>query len=457
MENCGMNLIKYLLFVFNLLFALSGLGIIISGAVVLSNVSDFDHFVSSDLLGPPIVLIVAGVVVFIIAFLGCFGAIRESYNLLMAFAGLLIIIFIVEIAVGVTAAVYKGDFQVALKENLLKSIKEYSNENNAEKIPWDNVQKKAGHGKGQADGVGGFLKRIADQIVATGKNISDALQFFEALNDSSKVKLYFINDDDIDRVAEHIPKHILPLPGTMQLHQVFLEDPGILYYRKLTCFCKRGFCRCLNPQVYEPIKKIINQTMPVVCKDAVIQDIQMEIPVEFEEANHELQPITSRIGERSTKDHEIISRKSIFNLVYLSDSDSEDQPLSKIANPKNPTEGGTLYQSVPSLEGILMHSNNITEGLKCCGVDGPTDWQGQNIPLSCCTEEKQQETIQYCSENGVGNYMYQRGCYEYLTIKIESNAKILVGVGIGIAFIEVIGIVLACWLAFTIKKEQSEK
>lgn len=237
MENCGMNLIKYLLFVFNLLFALSGLGIIISGAVVLSNVSDFDHFVSSDLLGPPIVLIVAGVVVFIIAFLGCFGAIRESYNLLMAFAGLLIIIFIVEIAVGVTAAVYKGDFQVALKENLLKSIKEYSNENNAEKIPWDNVQKK----------------------------------------------------------------------------------------------------------------------------------------------------------------------------------------------------------------------------LKCCGVDGPTDWQGQNIPLSCCTEEKQQETIQYCSENGVGNYMYQRGCYEYLTIKIESNAKILVGVGIGIAFIEVIGIVLACWLAFTIKKEQSEK
>lgn len=35
-------------------------------------------------MGPPIVLIVAGSIVFIIAFLGCFGAIRESYNMLLA-------------------------------------------------------------------------------------------------------------------------------------------------------------------------------------------------------------------------------------------------------------------------------------------------------------------------------------------------------------------------------------
>lgn len=63
---------------------ISGLGIIIAGGLVLSDVSDFKHFTTSDLLGPPIVLIIAGSVVFIIAFLGCFGAIRESYNMLLA-------------------------------------------------------------------------------------------------------------------------------------------------------------------------------------------------------------------------------------------------------------------------------------------------------------------------------------------------------------------------------------
>lgn len=35
-------------------------------------------------MAPPIVLIVAGVIVFIVAFLGCYGAIKEHYNMLIA-------------------------------------------------------------------------------------------------------------------------------------------------------------------------------------------------------------------------------------------------------------------------------------------------------------------------------------------------------------------------------------
>lgn len=65
-------------------FQISGLGIIVAGAVVLADVSDINHFVNSDLLGPPIVLIITGAIVFAIASLGCFGAIRESYNMLLA-------------------------------------------------------------------------------------------------------------------------------------------------------------------------------------------------------------------------------------------------------------------------------------------------------------------------------------------------------------------------------------
>lgn len=35
-------------------------------------------------MAPPVVLIVAGVIVFIIAFLGCYGAIKEHNNILIA-------------------------------------------------------------------------------------------------------------------------------------------------------------------------------------------------------------------------------------------------------------------------------------------------------------------------------------------------------------------------------------
>lgn len=76
--------------------------------------------------------------------------------------------------------------------------------------------------------------------------------------------------------------------------------------------------------------------------------------------------------------------------------------------------------------------------MKCCGVNGPQDWQGQKTPFSCCTNEQlPQDVEQFCSDNGVGAYLYKTGCYEKLQMKIQSNTKILIGVGIGIAFVEV--------------------
>ncbi|XP_032669233.1 CD151 antigen [Odontomachus brunneus] len=139
MESCGMNVIKYILFVFNLVFAISGIGIIAAGALVLADVGEFNHFMEGRIMAPPIVLIVAGSIVFIIAFLGCYGAIKEHYNMLIAFAAALLIIFVIELAVGIAAAVFKNDFSVAMKDTLKESMKNYTD---ADKEAWDNVQKK---------------------------------------------------------------------------------------------------------------------------------------------------------------------------------------------------------------------------------------------------------------------------------------------------------------------------
>ncbi|KAG5882059.1 hypothetical protein JTB14_007721 [Gonioctena quinquepunctata] len=79
MKTCELGLIKYLLFAFNLVFAISGIGLIIAGSLVLSDVGEFGYFLESRILAPPVVLIVAGCIVFLVASLGCYGAIRESY------------------------------------------------------------------------------------------------------------------------------------------------------------------------------------------------------------------------------------------------------------------------------------------------------------------------------------------------------------------------------------------
>lgn len=65
-------------------FQISGLGILIAGAVVLADVNEFNHFIEGKVTAPPIVLIVTGLIIFVIASLGCFGAIKESPTLLLA-------------------------------------------------------------------------------------------------------------------------------------------------------------------------------------------------------------------------------------------------------------------------------------------------------------------------------------------------------------------------------------
>uniref|UniRef100_G3CJT8 Tetraspanin n=1 Tax=Dipetalogaster maximus TaxID=72496 RepID=G3CJT8_DIPMA len=140
MEACGMSFIKYLLFIFNLLFAISGLAVLIVGAVVLSNIGEFERYVDSTVLGPPIVLIVVGAVIFLIASLGCCGAIKENYYLLIVFAILLGVIFIMELAVGIAASVAKDDFTTALRSSLEKSMSNYTI-SSADRESWDGIQK----------------------------------------------------------------------------------------------------------------------------------------------------------------------------------------------------------------------------------------------------------------------------------------------------------------------------
>ncbi|KAG8314637.1 tetraspanin 6 [Homalodisca vitripennis] len=66
---------------------LSGLAIILVGALVLTEVGSYSHFLENKVLAPPIVLIIAGSIVFFIAFLGCCGAIKENYYMLIGYVG----------------------------------------------------------------------------------------------------------------------------------------------------------------------------------------------------------------------------------------------------------------------------------------------------------------------------------------------------------------------------------
>lgn len=198
----------------------------------------------------------------------------------------------------------------------------------------------AGHGKGPADGVGGFLKRKADNIVATGRDIVCAEQFYEALKDQSKIRLFLITAEEIDGIAKQLPSNVLPLKGTLHVHQVFTKVRGQLSYRNLSCFCNRSFCTCLQPKIYQPIACPVSE---IKCDDVTLEDVDDtniediyssddDIPITYFKSSNK-SPLNEVKLIDLTKPH----NKNMFNLVYHSE---DDQPCTSSFNGQNKENRG---------------------------------------------------------------------------------------------------------------------
>merc|ERR1711937_705598 len=114
----SMKFIKYLLFFFNLLFALSGLLLIITGCVIQGAYSDYLDFLGDDFFNTPVFMIVVGCIIFFVAFFGCCGAIKENHCMTTTFAFLLGIIFLMEIGAGIAAYKLKGQVNDLLYTNM---------------------------------------------------------------------------------------------------------------------------------------------------------------------------------------------------------------------------------------------------------------------------------------------------------------------------------------------------
>ncbi|XP_041981470.1 tetraspanin-9-like [Aricia agestis] len=84
-------IMKYGLFVTNLVFSLAGLGLLGLGIAVVVQVTELTDLVPAGITTIPITLLVVGGFIFVTALLGCCGAIRENRCFLMLYA---IIIFV---------------------------------------------------------------------------------------------------------------------------------------------------------------------------------------------------------------------------------------------------------------------------------------------------------------------------------------------------------------------------
>ena len=66
-----------------------------------------------------------GVVIFLIAFLGCFGAVKNSSCMVYTYSTLLLIVLVAEIAAGVAAYVLKDNLDRKINEKMIESMDNY--------------------------------------------------------------------------------------------------------------------------------------------------------------------------------------------------------------------------------------------------------------------------------------------------------------------------------------------
>jgi len=134
MGACGVSCVKYLVFVFNLLFALTGLAILTVGAYIQSAYHHYSNFVGASFWSAPILMIVVGAVVFIIAFLGCCGAVKENSCMVLTFCILLLLIFLCEVGIGIAGYIKHGQLEGILETGFNKTMAEYTENEHAWKL-----------------------------------------------------------------------------------------------------------------------------------------------------------------------------------------------------------------------------------------------------------------------------------------------------------------------------------
>lgn len=119
------KVIKVLLFVFNFIFFLGGIGLLGVGIYVQLKIGDYVALSSVKYVTGSIIIIAVGAVIAVITFFGCCGAIKESRCLLGTFFALMLLVFGLEVAGTSLGYVYRDQVKDELLKDLNQTLYQY--------------------------------------------------------------------------------------------------------------------------------------------------------------------------------------------------------------------------------------------------------------------------------------------------------------------------------------------
>jgi len=121
-------------------------------------------------------------------------------------------------------------------------------------------------------------------------------------------------------------------------------------------------------------------------------------------------------------------------------------------------EGLTNYNKSEQYKGVTDTWNAVQSDFVCCGVKGYMDWKNttygdgvEGVPDSCCKTAEKKCGEKVFTTKGAED-INQVGCFKLLEEFVQDNVAIIGGVGIGIAILQIIGVLISCMLAGSMRR-----
>lgn len=212
--------IKYLVFFFNFLFFILGLGLLGFGIYAELKLGPFVTLSSFDYATGSRLLIAVGAIIAFISFFGCCGAWKENKCLLTVFFVLLFILLGLEVAAAVLGYKNKAKIESEMEEDLKTSMKDYPKKN--EKA-WDDLQKEL-----QCCGA----KSPADWVLL-GKNTPDSCKCADKSKDNCSLLLYY-NKGCVDALKKFINDKMVII-SALAITLLVIQILGMVFAMCLIC------------------------------------------------------------------------------------------------------------------------------------------------------------------------------------------------------------------------------
>lgn len=132
---------KLFLVVLNFIIFVVGVAVIALASVVINRSSQYGQLFLEGIFTLPILVLIVGIVITLLGFFGCCGAMKENSCMLYSYAFIVTILFLAELVLGILIAIYPEKAKDHIKDAMTKAFDKYYGEDKSLQRAIDNIQR----------------------------------------------------------------------------------------------------------------------------------------------------------------------------------------------------------------------------------------------------------------------------------------------------------------------------